>query len=239
MSRFCPNCGTEVDDTAVFCPTCGQAIDQATESEMPAAPAWPEPSEPSEPAQGPAAAPSEPVERPPAWSDAAPPAWGDEAAPPPVRREDMTRVEGQPAAPVAGPPGAGRSERVRPAINLPLTMPVTLSAWLIGIGALLAAIGIVIGLFDGVISPVELILLLALIAIAAAIFFSASLPSVPNLRLATLVVALIGFGIAIDRLGFGGTNVVAELLLFLGTAMAAIGAIILELGRDQPLGGSR
>jgi hypothetical protein len=32
---------------------------------------------------------------------------------------------------------------------------------------------------------------------------------------------------------------VGELFLFLGTAMAAIGAIILELGRDQPLGGSR
>ena len=46
MSRFCPNCGTEVDDNAVFCPTCGQPIDQATETEMPPAPAWPEPSQP-------------------------------------------------------------------------------------------------------------------------------------------------------------------------------------------------
>src|ERR671916_165927 len=46
MSRFCPNCGTEVDDTAVFCPTCGQPIDQEVESEMPPAPAWPDP-EPS------------------------------------------------------------------------------------------------------------------------------------------------------------------------------------------------
>ena len=41
--RFCPNCGTEVDETALFCPTCGQAIDQAAETAMPAAPAWPEP----------------------------------------------------------------------------------------------------------------------------------------------------------------------------------------------------
>ena len=24
MTRFCANCGTEVDDNAVFCPTCGQ-----------------------------------------------------------------------------------------------------------------------------------------------------------------------------------------------------------------------
>jgi hypothetical protein len=239
MSRFCPNCGTEVDDTAVFCPTCGQPIDQATESDLPAAPAWPEP-----PASEPAAAeppgePSEPVERPSARSEEAPPAWADEAAPPPAPpREDVTRVEAHPAAPVAGPPGTGRRAAAGPAINLPLTMPVTLSAWLIGIGALLAAIGIVIGLFDGLLNPIELILLLALIAIAAPVFFSARLPSVPNLRLATLAVALIGFGIALDRLSFSGAGV-AELLLFLGTAMAALGALILELGRDQPLGGSR
>ena len=32
MARFCPNCGTEVEDTAVYCPTCGQAIDQSTET---------------------------------------------------------------------------------------------------------------------------------------------------------------------------------------------------------------
>ena len=62
MARFCPNCGTEVDDTAVFCPTCGQPIDQASETEIPAAPAWPDPvrpagaaarEEPDEPAAAP------------------------------------------------------------------------------------------------------------------------------------------------------------------------------------------
>jgi hypothetical protein len=219
MSRFCPTCGTEVDDNAIFCPTCGQPVDQAAESEMPAAPAWPAAAEPAEP--------EAPVQPP--WE----PAGNQEPAPP---HEDMTRVEAQPAA--APPPPAAASTPARPAIDLPLTMPVTLSAWLIGIGAALAAIGIVIGLFDGLLNPIELILLLALLAIAAAVFFSASLPNVPNLRLATLSVALIGFGIALDRLGFGGAGV-GELLLFLGTAMAAIGAIILELGRDQPLGGSR
>jgi nucleoside recognition membrane protein YjiH len=110
-------------------------------------------------------------------------------------------------------------------------------AWLIGGGALLAALGVLIGLLDGVLNPVELILLVALLAIAAAVFFSARVPDIPNLRLVTLVVVLIGFGIALDRLGFGGAGV-GELLLFLGTAAAAIGAIILELGRDQPLGPS-
>ena len=243
MSRFCPNCGTEVDDNAVFCPTCGQPIDQAAETEMPAAPAWPEPSQPADPApaEGDSAPPRAPVDRQPSWSAAAAPpqTWDDEAPPPPAQpREEMTRVEAQPAAAPSPPPPAAPRAPAGPAIDLPLTMPVTLSGWLIGLGALLAAVGIVIGLFDGVLNPIELILLLALIAIAATVFFSASLPNVPNLRLATLSVALIGFGIALDRLGFGGAGV-GELLLFLGAAMAAIGAIILELGRDQPLGGSR
>ena len=180
MSRFCPNCGTEVDDNAVFCPTCGQPIDQAAESEMPAVPAWPEAEEPAEPVV--------PVGRPQesAWSQEPVPSSRDKEARP---HEEMTRVEAQPGAPP--PPAAARTAPARPAINLPVTMPVTLSGWLIGIGAVLAALGIVIGLFDGFLNPIELILLLALLAIAAAVFFSASLPSVPNLRLATLSVALI------------------------------------------------
>ncbi|HAF31545.1 MAG TPA: zinc ribbon domain-containing protein, partial [Anaerovibrio sp.] len=26
MSKFCPNCGEKVEDTAVFCPECGQNL---------------------------------------------------------------------------------------------------------------------------------------------------------------------------------------------------------------------
>jgi hypothetical protein len=206
--RYCPNCGTEVDETAVFCPTCGQAIDQAAETEMPAAPAWPEP----------AAAPEGP-----------PPSQQWEAAADPARTEDR---------PQTPPPPPGAAEASGPSVNVPLTLPVTLSGWLIGVGALIGGLGIVIGLFDGNLNVVELILLLALVAIAVAIFFSASLSAFPNLRLATLVASLIGFGIALDRLGSSGAGA-GELLLFLGTAAAAMGAIILELGRDQPLGPSR
>ena len=228
--RYCPNCGTEVDDTAVFCPTCGQPIDQVAEAAMPAAPAWPD---------GPADVPARQE-----WADGADatpsqadPGW----APSPA--EDATRVERQPAAapsrrdPGAAPDGPRPVSR-GPSVDLPITAPVTLTGWLIGLGTLLAAVGIVIGLFDGVLNPIELILLLALVAIAATVFFSASLPAIPNLRLITLVVALIGFGIAIDRLMFGGAGA-GELLLFLGTAMAALGAVLLELGHDQPLGTTR
>ncbi len=85
-------------------------------------------------------------------------------------------------------------------------------------------------------NPVELILLVALLAIAASVFLASNMPDIPNLRLATLAVVLIGFGVALDRIGFGGAGV-GELLLFLGTGAAAIGAILLELGRDQPMGG--
>jgi zinc-ribbon domain len=221
--RYCPNCGTEVDETAVFCPTCGQAIDQVAETEMPAAPAWPDASEGSEAPPPPAAARAE----------APPPQWAAEAVDP-----DRTEQRVQTPPPAAPPPPASAAS-AGPSVNVPLTMPVMLSGWLIGVGALVGALGIVIGIIDGgFLNVIDLVLLLGLIAISVAIFFSASLTSFPNLRLATLVVALIGFGVALDRIGFTGAGV-GELLVFLGTAAAAMGVIIIELGRDQPLGPSR
>lgn len=222
MSRFCANCGTEVEDQAVFCPTCGQPIDQAAETEIPAAPAWPD--QPSDERAEPA------------------PAAGDHA-----RFEEPTRTEVQPSAgegPAAQPPPPpGPVARAAPAddrpgrapVNVPITTPVTLSAWLIGGGAAVAALGVIVGLFGGFLNPIDLILLLVLIGIAATVFLSANVPDVPHLRLITFVIVLVGFGMALDRIGFGGAGV-GELLLFLGTAAAAIGAVILELGRDQPLG---
>jgi endogenous inhibitor of DNA gyrase (YacG/DUF329 family) len=245
VTRFCANCGTEVDDTAVFCPTCGQPIDQETETEMPPAPSWPQP-EPR------AAQPERPAPR-----DAEP----DPAAmapPPPERTEwssepdtaEVTRpVEPQPrpdddatARPAPDPrparstPPPPAREPDRPAVDLPLTMPVTLSAWLIGGGAALGAIGALIALFDGLGTAIDVLALMGLLAVAASVFLSDRLPHVPQLRLITLSVALVAFGVALDRLGFGRAGA-GDLLLFLGTAAAAIGAIILETGRDQPLGG--
>lgn len=249
MTRFCANCGTEVDDNAVFCPTCGQPIDQATETEMPPAPSWPDP-EPR--ASQPADEPPEPAEQPPRDDGG----WATEPdrEPPPPRDDDaadVTRVvEPQPApdaeaAPTpsrdapqeraATPPPASR-EPAGPAVNLPLTMPVTLSAWLIGGGAALGAIGALISLFDGLGTAIDLLLLIGLLAVAASVFLSDRVPHIPQLRLITLSIVLVAFGVALDRLGFGRAGA-GELLLFLGAAAAAIGAIILETGRDQPLGG--
>lgn len=234
-SRFCANCGTEVDETASFCPTCGQPTDQAALAEMPEAPAWPDP-EPSErdPEPAPDAGPARDTMRhdeQPTRVEARPADSEPEAGEPPPPQPAP-----QPAQRTA-PPGPERSQQsASPSVNVPFTMPVTLSAWLIGAGAIAAALGLVIGLFDGQINPIDLLLMLALVAIAATVFFSASVPDIANLRLITLAVVLIGFGMALDRIGFGRAGI-GDLLLFLGTAAAAMGAILLELGHDQPLGG--
>ncbi|HEY4767886.1 MAG TPA: zinc ribbon domain-containing protein [Candidatus Limnocylindria bacterium] len=112
--RYCPNCGTGVDDDARFCPVCGQPIDPpeapipaATTSSDEAAAAAVEPeaaAEPEPPAEVPAAPPTAP-------------------APPP-------------AEPTAAPPPADRGG------DLPFSVPTMLSGWLIGGGSLLAAIGL-------------------------------------------------------------------------------------------------
>jgi hypothetical protein len=202
MTRFCPNCGTEIDESALFCPSCGQPIE--------------------------------------ALPDEAP---GDPGQPGAARAAPTARTEAHPGGvePAAGPwvpPGAAPPPEPSPfsQVNVPVTMPVTLSAWLIGGGAALGALGALIGLFGGILNPVEFILLLALIGIVATVFFSDNVPAIPHLRLATLAVLLVAFGVALDRIGFG-TPGLGELLLFLGTGAASIGAILLELGYDQPLGG--
>ena len=219
MARFCAQCGTEVDDVAAFCPTCGHPIDRTADTEMPPAPTWPE-DEPDEPAD-----------------DAAPPPADDqptrveERPDPAVERRSVVRPTPPDARTSGGGsrPGAGQ-------VNVPVTWPVTLSAWLMGVGSAVAALGVLVGLFDGVVNPIDLLLMLVFIGVAATIFFATSMPAVPHLRLATMAVALIGFGIALDRIGFGGAGI-GELLMFLGTAAAAIGAILVEIGQDQPLGG--
>lgn len=239
MARFCGSCGTEVDDTAVFCPTCGQPIDEGSEAAIPAAPAWPDPAVND---TGDRAVPERTAGGEPAAA-AAPSVPEPEPEPIP---EAPTRVEQRPPQPepvdrsaerAAPEPEPERGKgRGLPEVNLPITMPVTLSAWLIGVGALLAVLGLLVILVGDGLNVIDLLLLLALLGVAAAVFFSGSVPAVQHLRLATLVVATITFGVALDRIGFraGGAG---ELLLFLGGAAAAIGAIILELGQDQPLAG--
>ena len=199
MIHFCPNCGTEVDETAAFCPTCGQPLDEVREAGS-AAPSGP-------------AAPPEPV------ASAATP------APP-------TRADPQEAPPASGPEEGPRTSSL-PRVDLPITWPVMLSGWLIGIGALVAIVGLVV-IFFSYLNPIDLVLLVLLILIAATVFLSASLPAVPHQRIATMAVALIGLGVALDRIGFGSAGLGA-LLLFLGTAAVSAGALLAEIGRDSPM----
>jgi hypothetical protein len=244
--RYCPNCGTEVDESAVFCPTCGQPIDQAVEAQIPAAPAWPEPAPPAEDAMpGQDATPAQGAGRAEPSTDAEPSRAAASEWDAARARIEVTRVVERPAEPepppATAPPPPARAAAPPPApapVNLPITMPLTLSGWLIGGGALLGALGMLISLFDGALNPLELVILVALLAIAGTVFLADAMPAMANLRLATLAVVLVAFGVALDRLGFGGAGV-GELLLFLGSAAAGIGAIILELGRDQPMGMAR
>jgi hypothetical protein len=199
LSRYCANCGTEVDETAAFCPTCGQPLDEAAQVAMPPASTWPDES-----------------------TDPSAPMVAQPLPPPP--------------APLAPPPAPSR-----PPVELPVSLPVTLSGWLIGVGATLAAVGMLIGLIAQPFGFVDLVALVALAGVAASIFAASALPAIPHLRLATLAVALIVFGVSLDRIAAGGmVNAgwfgAGMLLTFLGSAAAGIGAILVELGRDQPLG---
>jgi hypothetical protein len=243
MARFCANCGTEVDESASFCPTCGQPLDEAAETQMPAAPAWPEVASPA-PYQPARDEPDEPAAdatgvearaEPPAESAAeyVPPAAPTHEAPPPGVQQPAAATQYPPPPGAQPPPSAG------PQVNLPITWPVMLSAWLIGGGALLAALGAMINLFATVVNFADILLLVLMLGVAATVFFANNVPRFDYLRLATLVIALVGFGVALDRLGFGGSAGVGALLLFLGAAAASIGAILIELGRDQPLGGQQ
>ena len=227
MTRFCPNCGTEVDETAVFCPTCGQPVDQAMETEMPAAPAWPEAARP--PAQEEYAA----QEPPPAAPPAAPPPRAPAAEP-----EMVSERVAPPPPPPAAAPRADPAPAAGSGLPVEVTTPLTLSGWLIGVGAALAAIGALISLFDGVRTVVDLLVLVAMAGVAISVFFSSSMPAFGHVKLATLAIVLVAFGAAADRIlaGVGGPG---ELLLFLGAAAAVIGAVLLEIGRDQPVGIAR
>ena len=257
MTRFCANCGTEVDDTAAFCPTCGQPLDEAAELEMPPAPSWPE----SPPTAGAPAPPrvrdelaAAPEARPPAPRADAPAPWPDSPVPQPTPAYAEPPTQPvvppsaapppqmpSPAAPAwnaSPPPPPAATAAPAAGIDLPITWPVTLSGWLIGGGAAVGAFGALVSLFSRSVNVWDVVLLVLLLGIAVTVFLAATVPAIPHLRLATMVIVLVGAGIALDRIGFGAARI-GGVILLLGTIAASIGAIILELGRDQPLGGPR
>jgi ribosomal protein S27AE len=220
---FCPNCGTEVDDDARFCPTCGQTLtlaelddaDEPTAAVIPPAPAWPPPPDESEPmAPALAAAPSA-TEEP--MGLAEPPAAAAEAPPPEV-------VHAGPAPP-AGPGTA--PTRTEP--DLPFTWPTTLGGWLIGAGSGFAALSLlpVLG------HLLNLLLFVALLAVAASVFLADRMPRVEHQRLIVLVTLTVGLGVALDRAAFTVRGL--ETIFLIAMLVAAGGALLIELDRDRPV----
>jgi hypothetical protein len=167
------------------------------------------------------------------WPDPDAPAAAETAAP----IEPGSSPTPSQAVALPPPPPADGGPRSSPLDSVPVTSPVTLSGWLIGIGAALAAVGALIALFDGVRTVVDLLVLVAMAGVAISVFFVSALPAFGHLRLATLAIVLVALGAATDRI-LAGVGSAGELLLFMGAAAAVIGAVLLETGRDQPLGGS-
>jgi hypothetical protein len=264
-TRFCGICGTEVDEDAAFCPSCGNPLNlsQDRPSEIPPAPAWPEP-EPVDVAASDFTDEPEPVDQTAEPADepvATRPSTPDPQAEPIVESEPMRRPEPYPPAaepeatrpqfspsqaaarpaaapPAAAPPpppaaGGGR----RPAaenIEMPFTLPVMLSGWLIGVGSLVAALSLLLD-FRTFANPVTLIVFLLLLAVAATVFLSSNIPDFANRRLWVLVVVVAAFGIGLWRVGLGASF--AGVVFFLASLAAAVGAILVELGQDRPMGG--
>ena len=270
MARACANCGTEVDDDALFCPTCGEPIEHGGEPDLPPAPDWPSAtpvtaigsgtaSQGVEPAYVPAD--QEPVEERDA-TRAASAVDPDAATPPPAVRQ---AAGPSPAAPVAdaeippwrrgaayraatphspeasGPipprPGALRPEGI-------IRPPTMLSGWLIGGGALVAVVGmllpwVIAGTYTGswgLASGINLLFTLVVLAVLAVVFLPHLVPDLPERNLVLLAIALIGVGIGLDRLGLPLTGSGAMIFL-IGMLACAAGAFLAQLGLDRAVGG--
>jgi hypothetical protein len=238
--RYCPSCGTEVDADARFCPTCGITLETDDQPELPAAPAWPQAE--SAPARG----EPEPVDLSddggvretssmPAVPDATAPdehaipaveveAPAAASAPEPIARvSEAPRME--PAQPVPAAPPVGQG------IDLPFTWPTMLSGWLIGIGSFVGALALIPN-FGNVVS---LLLFLGLAGVAATVFLADRVPHVSRLRMWTLVVTMVGLGVALDRAGIGFVQRGTDSVLLIAMLAAAGGALLIELDRDRPM----
>jgi len=269
MARVCAHCGTEVDDDALFCPTCGEPIDRGGEPDLPAAPDWPPTGSGATRAAGPPpegadaggsgraeqhpeqvptratpSASASGMDVPPASEPVqARPATGDEEATlPPWRRGAAYRAAAPPPAPAPSGPVPARPGALRPeGIVRP---PETISGWLIGIGALVGAVAmllpwVVSGTYTGgwgLASGINLLFTLVLIGVLAVAFLPHLVPAIPQRNLVLLAIALVGVGVGLDRLGLPLTGMGAMIFL-IGMLACATGAFLAELGMDRQVGG--
>jgi hypothetical protein len=225
--RFCPSCGTEVEADARFCPSCGTTLTaQNLPDDIPAAPAWPPPAEedvPEAAAEPPIDEPTMAVSQRPRAAEAA-----AELAPEP---EPVAPPPAAPPPPAPAPPSASGEERA-PSADLPFTWPTLLSGWLIGVGALVGALALIPRLAGGG-YLLSMLLFLALLGIAATVFLSDHVPSIPRLRLIVLCTTLVGLGVGLARAAFTIQGI--DTLFLIAMLAAAGGALLLELDRDRPL----
>jgi hypothetical protein len=228
---FCPSCGTEVDADARFCPTCGTTLaEPAGMPVIPDAPAWPAPAEATEPA-----AVDEQTEAGLTDDDPAPDLAGSGSVPPSPASDEVPPAAGPPAeaapepAPAPEPvtnepsPGSARGS------DMPFTVPATIGGWMIGGGAGLGALALILRLND----MLSLFLFLALLGVAATIFLADRLPKIANQRLLVLVVVMVGLGVALDRAAFTVRGL--ETILLISMLTAAGGVLLVELDRDRPV----
>ena len=120
-----------------------------------------------------------------------------------------------------------------------------LSGWLIGIGALVGTVAmllpwVVSGTYTGgwgLASGVNLIFTLVLIAVLVVVFLPHVVPELPHRNLVLLSIALVGVGVGLDRLGLPLTGSGAMIFL-IGMLACATGAILAQLGMDRAVGGT-
>ncbi len=268
MARACAHCGTEVDDDALFCPTCGEPIDRGGELALPPAPDWPAasgatravepPSAGGADARSPAAAElhaeQEPTRATPsaAAGTAQPPeaepvqarrgAGSEDTSIPPWRRGAAYRAAAPPSRAAPSGPAPARPGALRPeGIVRP---PETLSGWLIGAGALVGIVAmllpwVVSGTYTGgwgLASGINLLFTLVLIGVLVVIFLPHLVPAIPQRDLILLAIALLGVGVGLDRLGLPLTGTGAMIFL-IGMLACATGALLAQLGMDRQVGG--
>ena len=123
-------------------------------------------------------------------------------------------------------------------------MPVLLSDWLVGIGALAAVAAMFLpwvlgGRYTsgwGLASGMNVLFTIVLLGVLAVVFMPALLPRIPQRTLLLLSVGLVGTGIGLDRLGLPVTG--AGGIVFLIASLAIVtGAAVAHLGHDRAVGG--
>ncbi len=159
----------------------------------------------------------------------------DALAPPSAPPSPLSPSDGAP--PAAEPPARPRPAGI-------FSVPVLLSDWLVGIGALVAVAAMFLpwvlgGRYTsgwGLASGMNVLFTIVLLAVLVVVFAPDLIPRVPQRSLLLLSVGLVGTGIGLDRLGLPVTGAGGIVFLIASLAIAT-GAAVAQLGHDRAVGG--